>query len=748
MSYEPGARIGKYEIRRKLGQGAMGEVYVAYDPLLERHAALKVMATSALEQSDLKTRFEREAKAVARLQHPNIVTVYDFGYDDGSHSSTSSDVSGGTSHSPSGTQAAYIVMELLKGTDLEQSLKFAPPPVSQSLRIVLQVCRGLAHAHDNGIVHRDVKPANIFVTDGGLVKIMDFGIARWTQVSQTKTGTVIGTAAFMSPEQLLGHRVDGRSDLFSLGVILYQLLSHQQPFAGEDVGQIFYRILNTQPPRLLLEGEQIPGIQRILDRALAKELEDRYSSAHEMAQELEELIPDLGETLVGRTTMSIAPPDSTMAVTPSPASDPGPTVIEGPSPAVDPGPTVTEGPSPEVRGRSGVRWEALALAAAVVVAGGLYYFAGDRRGTAPPVEPPAPAVAEVSSSGPGTVAGGITVGRTAVRPYDEPSAAASDPTLGEPEPEPVPLVNGGAVQTAPPPAVASAPPPAAASPPPAAVTPPPPPVVSTTERAAAEAAAARAALDRGELEEASRAISRGRQLDPSQAVWRDLSGRLETLRAEREERQLTRQRADRFLEEALAHLEADELDQAIAAFRKVLVFDPENVQAANGLRQVESLQRKLAPPPSAPRRSFSESATEMISAARSQRLEGFSAGGEVAVEKGSADLSVPGEVLIELNPPDAKAAEPYTLTVRLHNETNAGLVVKSLELVTSYGGKKLGEGVEIPMKLRRVGARSTAVLHQVPGQWKEEQNAGGSITATVTLVKGKLKKVLTWSAGS
>ena len=163
MHYVPGTQLGKYEIRAKLGQGAMGEVFEAFDPVLERPVALKVMVTSVLADTDLKARFEREAKAVARLQHPNIVTVYDFGYDE--------------------QQAAFIAMELLRGTDLEQRLATNPPSVSESLETVIQVCGGLAHAHRHDIVHRDIKPANVFVTTDGLVKIMDFGVARWTQAS-------------------------------------------------------------------------------------------------------------------------------------------------------------------------------------------------------------------------------------------------------------------------------------------------------------------------------------------------------------------------------------------------------------------------------------------------------------------------------------------------------------------------------------------------------------------------------------
>ncbi len=709
MSYESGTRIGKYEIRRRLGKGAMGEVFVAWDTMLERHAALKIMSTSTMEESDLRTRFEREAKAVARLQHPNIVTVYDFGYDE--------------------RQAAYIVMELLRGTDLEHRLKTGPPTVAQSLRIVLQVCRGLAHAHDHDIVHRDIKPANIFVAEGELVKIMDFGIARWTQASQTKTGTVIGTAAFMSPEQLLGQRVDGRSDIFSLGVILYQLLSHKRPFRGEDVGQIFYRILNTEPPRLLLEGEEIPGIQRILDRALAKDLDQRYRSAHEMAQQLAELIPDLGDILVGRATMSVGSPAIPMPLSSGPAASTL-DVAGGDAAAFDDGPAAI----PEPSRASGLRRVAIALAAAVAAVGGLYVFSSARRDAAPP-----PVIADVASDA-ATIEG-------AEPPSDAAEAAdvadAPRATTEPADPAPEPTDSRPLAQSEPTQIEADRRPtstPAAA----------PPPAISAARRAAAEADAAGAALDRGELVDAGRAIARGRQLDAAQPVWRDLDDRLQALRAERDQRRQAQERAGRYLEEALGHLEADQLDESIAAFRKTLVFDPENVQASNGLRQVESLKRKqeALQQPSASQRSFSESTTVLASTAQGSELEGFSADDSVRVEKGSADLSAPGEVLIELNPRDAKPSEPYTLTVRLHNETNTGLLIRSLELVTSYGGRKLGEGVEIPLNLRRIDARSTAVLHQASGQWKEEQNAGGSITATVTLVKGKLKKSLTWSAGS
>ena len=180
MSQEPLGKLGKYEIRKELGKGAMGVVYLAWDPVLEREVGLKVMASTIVSDDELRQRFEREAKAVARLQHANIVTIYDLGTDQNG--------------------SPFIAMELLKGTDLERRIRNNPPPFAQRLEIVSHVCRGLAHAHRNGIVHRDIKPANIFVLEGGGVKIMDFGVARWMQSSQTQTGAVLGTADYMSPE--------------------------------------------------------------------------------------------------------------------------------------------------------------------------------------------------------------------------------------------------------------------------------------------------------------------------------------------------------------------------------------------------------------------------------------------------------------------------------------------------------------------------------------------------------------------
>src|SRR5262245_3109959 len=200
---EPVGPIGKYAIVRGLGRGAMGMVYVAHDTVLERDVALKVMNAQIAEDPHLRDRFEREAKVVAKMAHSNVVTVFDRGYHDG---------------------CPYIVMELLKGQDLQKAVRQTPDlPLETRAAVILQVLAGLAHAHQLGIIHRDIKPANVFLCEDGTVKIMDFGVARLTTAASTATGSVFGTADYMSPEQVSGAHVDSRSDLFSVGCVLFEL---------------------------------------------------------------------------------------------------------------------------------------------------------------------------------------------------------------------------------------------------------------------------------------------------------------------------------------------------------------------------------------------------------------------------------------------------------------------------------------------------------------------------------------------
>jgi tRNA A-37 threonylcarbamoyl transferase component Bud32 len=264
--------IGKYNIVKPLGKGAMGMVYLAHDTILERDVALKVMVANIADDPELNERFKREAKAVARMTHPNVVNVFDLG----SH----------TDGSP------YIAMELLKGMDLQKAMRQTPPlELDRKVAVIVQVLAGLAHAHQAGIVHRDIKPANIFIQQDGSVKIMDFGVARLTTASMTGTGNIVGTADYMSPEQVKGAKVDGRSDVFSVGCMLFELIAGRRPFHSDNLMAIFYKITHEEPNfDLVPTGEQYDALLPLLKKSLAKNLEDRYQTAYEFAVELREYL--------------------------------------------------------------------------------------------------------------------------------------------------------------------------------------------------------------------------------------------------------------------------------------------------------------------------------------------------------------------------------------------------------------------------------------------------------------------------
>ncbi|MDQ5915199.1 MAG: eukaryotic-like serine/threonine-protein kinase [Pseudomonadota bacterium] len=264
--------LGRYQVEKELGKGAMGVVYLGRDPKINRVVAIKTMALSqefdADELVEVKERFFREAETAGRLNHPNIVTIFDAGEEH---------------------DLAYIAMEFLKGKDLVPQTKAAGLlPLPQVASVVARVAEALAYAHKNSVVHRDVKPANImYEPESDQVKVTDFGIARITDSSKTKTGMVLGTPSYMSPEQLAGRKIDGRSDLFSLGVTLYQMVCGQLPFSGESMAQLMFKIANEPHTDILAVRPDVPAcLAAIIDRALNKNVEQRYQSGDEMARDL------------------------------------------------------------------------------------------------------------------------------------------------------------------------------------------------------------------------------------------------------------------------------------------------------------------------------------------------------------------------------------------------------------------------------------------------------------------------------
>ncbi len=261
--------LGRYEIEKELGKGAMGVVYLGKDPKISRVVAIKTMALSqefeADELEDVKARFFREAETAGRLNHPNIVTMYDAGEEH---------------------DLAYIAMEFLRGKDLVAYTKQPNLlPLPKVLSIVARVADALSYAHSLNVVHRDIKPANImYDPENDMVKVTDFGIARITDSSKTKTGMVLGTPSYMSPEQLSGVKIEGHSDLFSLGVSLYQLVCGKLPFEGDSMAQLMFRIANEPHADILRHNPDVPPcVVAIINKALSKKIEDRYESGSAMA---------------------------------------------------------------------------------------------------------------------------------------------------------------------------------------------------------------------------------------------------------------------------------------------------------------------------------------------------------------------------------------------------------------------------------------------------------------------------------
>ncbi len=268
---EEAVQVGRYQVQKVLGQGAMGVVYLAYDPQIGRRVALKTVRPVEGARPDeveaIRARFLREAQAAGKLLHPNIVTIFDVFEDRGT---------------------LYIAMEYVEGVLLDTfCTRKNLLPVEQVLHLVDQGLAALDYAHRNGIVHRDIKPGNLMVVGGQTLKVMDFGLARQSDAHLTHSGTVIGTPHYMSPEQIQGKMLDGRSDLFSMGVVLYELVTGERPFQGDNISTVVYRVVHYAPPPVRELNSRLPeSLNLIIQKAMAKEPEKRFLSAHAFSEAL------------------------------------------------------------------------------------------------------------------------------------------------------------------------------------------------------------------------------------------------------------------------------------------------------------------------------------------------------------------------------------------------------------------------------------------------------------------------------
>ncbi|HUP29994.1 MAG TPA: serine/threonine-protein kinase [Usitatibacter sp.] len=283
MSEGKPEKFGRYRVLKELGRGAMGIVYLAEDEVLARTVAIKMIALTGSDQErdTHEARFRQEARAAGGLTHPSIITIYDVGREG---------------------DVAFIAMELVQGRELRELIRDGSLAPAEAVEIAAQVAEALAFAHEHGIVHRDIKPGNIMVLDDGRIKIMDFGIARLREPTvKTQTGVLLGSPQYMSPEQISGQSLDGRADIFSLGVVLYEMLTGIKPFDAADLTQVLFWVVNmpTKPP-----SERRPGLPAVIDyiaaRALKKKPDERYATATDFAADLRQAIP---EVLAAEATM-------------------------------------------------------------------------------------------------------------------------------------------------------------------------------------------------------------------------------------------------------------------------------------------------------------------------------------------------------------------------------------------------------------------------------------------------------------
>jgi serine/threonine protein kinase len=429
-------KIGRYQILARVGKGGMGVLYRGFDPVLDREVAIKLMLADFSEDAEqMRPRFYREARAAAKLQHRNIVTIFEFAEE---------------------SNVPYIVMEFLRGTPLGARINTQPPlTIDDKLNIIAQLCDGLSYAHEQGVVHRDVKPDNVFLLEDGSIKLLDFGIAKLTSSTLTRQGDVLGSASYMSPEQVAGgESVDGRADIFSSGVVLYELLAGRKPFIADSPTAVILKILKEEPtPLNTIVPDLPPELVAAVMRALAKDPERRFPTADAFGRELQQIRKSL------HASVSISQLDETrfadtmvMKALHQDLQQTQHTRVSGKAATSPAAVTPTESPRP--------KWLIPAGVGALVLAG-VIGFAVFSRGTAPataangpsastavPGAQPAPANPAPSSTAappPPTAAGPAPAAAAGAAPTPPTPAAGADSTAKPPaevkKAAPAPVIN-------------------------------------------------------------------------------------------------------------------------------------------------------------------------------------------------------------------------------------------------------------------------------------------------------------------
>jgi serine/threonine protein kinase len=380
--------LGRYEIIEQIGAGAMGAVYRAKDPMMGREVAIKTILTTALEgphADEYRERFFREAQAAGRLAHPGIVTLYDVSEHQGT---------------------PFLVMEFVTGRTLQSILETERVPVEQACEFGIQVSEALNYAHQHGVIHRDIKPANILITSDGRAKIADFGVAKLAEAQVTSTGQLLGTPAFMAPEQFVGARIDGRADLFAVGVVMYWMATGDKPFAGDSILAVQYKIVNTEPvpPRKL--NPTIPqSLEAIILKSVAKDPAARYQSGDELVQDLRAL--QMGRPVSAQTVVVRSDEMQTVgATTTVTVSRTIPATIVESEPPRPPQPPPTS------------RWVAVVVVAAIAIVGSVFWL------RTPPPEGPPPAVESAAPAATST---------PTPTPTPQPSAETKAPAATKPD---------------------------------------------------------------------------------------------------------------------------------------------------------------------------------------------------------------------------------------------------------------------------------------------------------------------------